>query len=202
MSKRSLYLIRPSILVVFGVNDIYDYASDLLNPRKSATSLEGAILPPAHHPFVRRAAIVSTAAVLAASTLPTFYVSSAVSLGASWQPYSPIISTAALLSLGWMYSAPPARLKEVPVIDSISNGLIVWLSWFIGFSSCRVLAGQSGLQWGLVDVPSKGYVIGLVTASVHALGAAADIEADVAAGQRTIATVLGRRACAFLGAVA
>lgn len=192
----------PLCIVVFGINDIYDYASDLLNPRKSATSLEGAILPPPHHPFVRRAAIISTGIVLATSMLPTFYDSSVVSLGTSWQSCSPVMSTTALLALGWMYSAPPARLKEVPVVDSISNGLIVWLSWFIGFSSCRVLAGQSGLQWGLADIPSKGYVIGLVTASVHALGAAADIEADVAAGQRTIATVLGRRGCTLLGATA
>lgn len=187
---------------MFGVNDIYDYASDILNPRKSITSLEGTILPPAHHPFVRRAAMLSTGIVLAVSTLPYFYASSTVVPGASWQYYCPVVSTSALLVLGWIYSAPPARLKEVPVIDSLSNGLIVCLSLLVGFSSCRAFAGQSGLQWGLADIPSKGYTVGLVTASVHALGAAADIEADVAAGQRTVATLLGRRGCAIFGAAA
>jgi 4-hydroxybenzoate polyprenyltransferase len=101
-----------------------------------------------------------------------------------------------------MYSAPPARFKETPIIDSISNGLIVFLSWFLGYVSCRALAGERGLGWKIMDIPSKGYVLGLVTASVHALGAAADIDADMAAGQRTVGTVLGIRGCATLGVAA
>ncbi|KAG9091388.1 hypothetical protein FRC06_000584, partial [Ceratobasidium sp. 370] len=186
----------PLCIVVFGINDIHDYASDLLNPRKSATSLEGTILPPTHHAFVHRAAVTSSALTLGISLLPYLYASPAVG---SWEAYAPTVATAALVALGWMYSAPPFRLKEIPVVDSLSNGLIVWLSWFVGFSSCRALVGR---RWDLADVPSKGYVLGLVTASVHALGAAADIEADVIAGQRTVATVLGRRGCAVLGAAA
>jgi 4-hydroxybenzoate polyprenyltransferase len=186
--------------VVFGVNDIYDYASDLLNPRKSTTSLEGTILPPAHHPFVRRAATTSTALILVVSALPSLYISLAMPVGISWQYCSPTLSTAALVALGWMYSVPPIRLKEAPVLDSVSNGVVVWLCWFVGFTSACVLAGQ--LEWGLADIPSKGYVLGLVTASVHTLGAGADIEADLATGQRTIGTVLGRRGCALVGATA
>lgn len=183
--------------VVFGVNDIHDYESDLRNPRKSATSLEGAILPPAHHAFVHRAAITASVVVVATSLLPSFFTPPAT----SWQTYAPLASTLALVALGWMYSAPPARLKEIPIIDSLSNGLIVWLAWFVGFSSCCALARGKGLQWGISDIPSKGYVLGLVTASVHALAAAADIEADLAAGQRTVGTVLGIRGCAIFGVI-
>lgn len=186
---------------MFGINDVYDYASDLLNPRKSATSLEGTILPPAHHGFVQRAAVTASAITIAASLLPSL-ISPSSSSSSQWQSLTPVLSTAALVALGWMYSAPPARLKEVPVIDSISNGLVVWLAWFVGYASCRVLAGERGSRWGFADIPSKGYVLGLVTASVHALGAAADIEADIASGQRTVGTVLGRRGCAILGATA
>jgi 4-hydroxybenzoate polyprenyltransferase len=171
-----------------------------LNPRKSITSLEGTILPPAHHEFVRKAAICSSAGIIAASMIPSFYVTSATDISASLQLNSPILSTAALVALGWVYSAPPLRLKEIPIIDSISNGVIVWLSCFVGFASARVLTGN--LNWGLADIPTKGYVLGLVTASVHALGAAADIEADIASGQRTIATQIGRRGCAIIGAAA
>ncbi|CAE6424179.1 unnamed protein product [Rhizoctonia solani] len=191
----------PLCIVVFGVNDVYDYETDIRNPRKSATSLEGTILPPAHHDFVYRAAITASVITIATSILPSTFTPIISSNGA-FQTYAPVFTTAALVALGWMYSAPPARFKEVPVIDSISNGLIVFLSWFLGYVSCRALAGDRGLGWKLPDVPSKGYVLGLVTASVHALGAAADIDADLAAGQRTVGTVLGSRGCALLGVVA
>ncbi|KAF8598019.1 hypothetical protein BDV93DRAFT_527000 [Ceratobasidium sp. AG-I] len=192
----------PLCIVVFGINDVHDYASDLLNPRKSATSLEGTILPPAHHAFVHSAAVTASVITIATSFLPALISPPPSELTLAWQSSSPVLATSALVALGWMYSAPPARLKEVPVIDSLSNGLVVWLAWFIGFASCRVLAGDRGSEWGFADIPSKGYVLGLVTASVHALGAAADIEADLATGQRTVGTVLGRRGCAILGAAA
>ncbi|KAF8711785.1 UbiA prenyltransferase family, partial [Rhizoctonia solani] len=190
----------PLCTIVFGINDIHDYKSDLLNPRKSVTSLEGTILPPAHHDFVRKAAIASSVGIIMVSMIPSFYITSGTKVEPSLQLNSPILSTAGLVALGWVYSAPPLRLKEIPIIDSISNGVIVWLSCFIGFSSARVLTGN--LNWGLADIPAKGYILGLVTASVHALGAAADVEADIAAGQRTIATQIGRRGCALIGTAA
>ncbi|KAL5639400.1 hypothetical protein ACGC1H_006790 [Rhizoctonia solani] len=189
----------PLCIVVFGINDIHDYKSDVLNPRKSVTSLEGTVLPPAHHDFVQKSAITSSVVIILVSMTPTSYILSGNELEATWQLYSPALSTILLVTLGWVYSAPPLRLKEMPVIDSISNGLIVWLSCFVGFTSVRVMMGN--LDWGLVDIPTKSYMLGLVTASVHALGAAADIEADIAVGQRTIATRIGRRGCALIAAV-
>ncbi|GAB1521644.1 hypothetical protein RhiTH_004741 [Rhizoctonia solani] len=188
--------------VVFGVNDVYDYETDIRNPRKSATSLEGTILPPSHHDFVYRSAITASIITIAASVLPYTFGPTSLPSNGTIQTYAPVLTTTILVALGWMYSAPPARFKEIPIIDSISNGLIVFLSWFLGYVSCRVLAGDRGIGWKMADVPSKGYVLGLVTASVHALGAAADIDADLAAGQRTIGTVLGSRGCAILGVVA
>ncbi|ELU40073.1 rRNA binding protein [Rhizoctonia solani AG-1 IA] len=191
----------PLCIVVFGVNDVYDYETDIRNPRKSATSLEGTILPPSHHDFVYRSAITASIITIAASVLPYTFGPTSLPSNGTIQTYAPVLTTTILVALGWMYSAPPARFKEIPIIDSISNGLIVFLSWFLGYVSCRVLAGDRGIGWKMADVPSKGYVLGLVTASVHALGAAADIDADLAAGQRTIGTVLGSRGCATLGVV-
>ncbi|KAH7342086.1 hypothetical protein B0J17DRAFT_594901 [Rhizoctonia solani] len=191
----------PLCIVVFGINDVYDYETDIRNPRKSVASLEGTILPPAHHEFIYRAAITASIVTIATSILPSTYAPTTSSNG-TFQTYAPVLMTTALVALGWMYSTPPARFKEVPIIDSISNGLIVFLSWFLGYASCRALAGDRGLGWTLSGIPSKGYVLGLVTASVHALGAAADIDADLAAGQRTVGTVLGSRGCALLGVVA
>ena len=40
----TVYFLVPYNLLMYGVNDIFDYASDLANPRKR--SLEGGLVPP------------------------------------------------------------------------------------------------------------------------------------------------------------
>jgi len=163
---------------VFGVNDVYDYASDLQNPRKIADGLEGTVLHPVYHKDVLRVACASSA----------FIVASALVTGSA----SNACATILLVLLGWQYSSPPLRLKEVPVLDSLSNGAIVFLAWFAGFS----FAGRS-----IAEAPAKGYMLSLCTAGVHALGAVMDVEADIAARQRTIAVVLGKRPAAMFAAM-
>jgi 4-hydroxybenzoate polyprenyltransferase len=165
-------------VVVFGVNDVYDYPSDLRNPRKAADGFEGTILHPIYHEDVLRTAYVST----------VFIILSALLTGT----LSNIGTTLLLVLLGWQYSAPPLRLKEVPILDSISNGAIVSLAWLVGFT----VSGSS-----VVTAPTKGYMLGLCTAGVHALGAVVDAEADRTAGQRTIATALGRQQAALFAAL-
>ena len=79
----------------------------------------------------------------------------------------------------------------------MSNGLIVWLCWARGYADSGLpLFGPNA-----VDSATKGWLLALCTAGVHALGAAADIEADSAAGQRTIATVFGRRFAATFSVI-
>lgn len=168
----------PLCAIVFGVNDVYDYASDVRNPRKIADGLEGSVLHPIYHQDVLRVAYASSA----------FIVASALLTGTT----SNIGATLLLVLLSWQYSSPPLRLKEVPIADSLSNGAIVFLAWFIGFSF-------SGLS--IREAPRKGYMLSLCTAGVHALGAVMDVEADRTSGQRTIATVLGRRPAAIFAAL-
>ena len=69
-------------------------------------------------------------------------------------------------------------------MDSISNGLIIFLAYCVGFT----FTGKSPAQ-----TPGSGRMLALVTTGIHALGAIVDIEADTAAGQTTIATFLGKR---------
>ncbi|KAF5357918.1 hypothetical protein D9756_001584 [Leucocoprinus leucothites] len=168
----------PLCIIVFGINDVYDFSTDSRNPRKIVNGLQGGVLQPEYHSLVRTSAYVSTIFILIISLLTR-------------QLYN-TLAIICLLSLGWQYSASPFRLKEVPVVDSLSNGLIVFLTWFCGFSF-------SGL--GLGDVPSKGLMLSLCTSGIHALGAVIDVDADTAAGQRTIATALGHRPAAIFSAV-
>ncbi|KAG8876717.1 hypothetical protein FRB97_003977 [Tulasnella sp. 331] len=159
------------------MNDVYDYDSDLLNPRKAGDSLEGTILDPVYHDDIRVAAWVSTALILSCALLT--------------KKGQNILATASLVFFGWQYSATPLRLKEVPIIDSISNGLIVLVTLFVGFT----LGGAS-----VVDVPSKDYAMALACVGVHALGAVVDVDVDVIAGQKTIATFLGKTLTAVFAA--
>lgn len=175
--------------VVFGVNDVYDYASDLRNPRKQGQSIEGGVLSPAHHRLVLSAARVATLLIFLCSFLPR-----TPSLRDHWQ--GPLL-TILLLVLGWQYSSPPLRLKERPPLDSISNGVIVWLCWARGYADSGLpLFGPDA-----VHSATKGWLLAFCTAGVHALGAVADVEADAAAGQRTIATVLGKRSAAAFSTI-
>ncbi|KAF8584016.1 hypothetical protein K439DRAFT_1347120 [Ramaria rubella] len=108
----------PLCTIIFGINDVYDYDSDIKNPRKIASGLEGGILSPAYHSSVRRAAYFSTVLILLTSL--------------STLRYQNAVATSLLVLIGWQYSAPPLRLKdsEIPIVDSFSNGMnIVFLAW-------------------------------------------------------------------------
>ena len=176
------------------MNDVYDYASDLRNPRKQGQSLEGGILDPAYHNFVLSAARVASAVILLSSFIsPSSYPTSTSTSRNFTQPFI----TIAILALSWQYSSPPFRLKERPILDSLSNGTLVWLCWALGYTSSG--AALFGPNAG--EGASKGWLLALCTSGVHALGAAADVDADVAAGQQTIATVFGVRTAAAFSAV-
>ena len=108
------------------------------------------------------------------------------------RPHNTIVIVA-LLVLSWQYSAPPPRFKERPLLDSISNGAIVDLAYLAGYT-----AGGGRLDAQMLRL--RGHVLGLCTTGVHALGAAVDVDADAAAGQRTIATVFGPRIAIAFGA--
>ena len=165
----------PGSLVVYGVNDVFDYASDKVNPRKN--SLSGFVLEPRYHVFVLRAVVVSVL-VLGVVVLST-------------RNWFTILSASALLFLVFAYSVPPLRLKQRGVVDSFSNALMVLCIGLLGFSF-----GGSFAQ-----VPLAAYVALLLVVSIHVLCAFMDYSADKLAGQSTVAVVLGKRLAMILGGV-
>lgn len=160
------------------MNDVYDYETDRRNPRKLADGIEGGVIHPAHHRDVLVAACVSTIVILL-SALAT-------------QNRQSILTSVLIVVIAWQYSSPPLRIKEIPILDSLSNGCLVFLIWFFGFS----LSGS----W-ISEVPVKLFVNYFCVVGAHALAAAADYEADAAIGQRTIATVMGKKPAAIFAAI-
>lgn len=162
-----LFFLVPYNILMYGVNDVFDYESDLRNPRKN--SIEGAIVPPEYHRrWLWTAGLVCLPFVL-------------------WLlQYGSIAAKLWLLVLLFdvvAYSAPGLRFKERPVIDSISSSL-----HFVGpFIYAALLTGQVQAAW---PAALAFFLWGMAS---HAFGAVQDIKADRAAGLRSIATAFGAR---------
>jgi 4-hydroxybenzoate polyprenyltransferase len=164
-------LTLPMNLVAYGLNDIYDYDSDRRCMRRR--TVWAPVVSEADRPVVWRAVLAMIPLVVVGACLT----------GNS----DNIVATVCLVLLAWAYSVPPVRLKERPPLDSLSNGLgYFYLPFVMGWS----LGAQPSAM------PLKFYLLALGACGVHALGTAADYEADRAAGHRTLAVSYGRRTAA------
>jgi 4-hydroxybenzoate polyprenyltransferase len=170
----TLYFLLPYNLLIYGVNDLYDYDSDRRNPRKGGV-VEGGLVPPEHGRRLLAAVAICTIPLLAAIT----WVNPAGGLAL-------LLTTLVALA----YSAPPLRLKEVPGLDALTAALA-----FVLPAACGAVVVGAGpaqfpwlylwafLFWGLGS---------------QALGAIQDVRYDRIAHIRSIATALGQRGTAVL----
>lgn len=165
----SVFFLIPYNLALYGINDVFDHASDLANPRKGGA--EGALLDTRLH---RPMLVISTLAMLP-------FLAALVLLGgpASWIVLG--ISMLALVA----YSAPPLRTKEIPVLDSLTSSLHFVTPAAYGLTlagaepdAVVVCALGAFLLWGMAS---------------HAFGAVQDIGPDREAGISSIATAFGAR---------
>jgi 4-hydroxybenzoate polyprenyltransferase len=158
----SLFFLFPANLLIYGVNDIFDYETDRLNLKKAQYE---ALVAPAEHRRLWTAIVVVC--------LP-FAPALMTCTAAAWA------GMAAFLFFSLFYSAPPIRAKARPIWDSAFNTLYVCPGVFayvlIGGASLSVPLLLAGAFW---------------TAAMHAYSAAPDIAADEAVGIRTIATQFG-----------
>ncbi|WP_159498319.1 prenyltransferase [Microbacterium sp. 18062] len=165
----TLFFLVPYNLAMYGINDVFDYESDLRNPRKGGA--HGAVLDRRLH------AITLWAAGLAC--LPFLGYLVAVGSPLSWLVLS--ISMFCVV----FYSAPPLRLKEVPFADSATSSI----HFFSPAVYALVLAGASWTPQ-LVAVIAAFALWGVAS---HAFGAVQDVAADREAGIASVATVRGAR---------
>ncbi|WP_313480385.1 prenyltransferase [Microbacterium sp.] len=163
----TLFFLVPYNLAMYGINDVFDYASDLANPRKGG--VEGALLSPQRHRMVLVSSIVLSAP----------FVVALIVLGS---PLSWLILAISLFAVV-AYSAPPFRFKEVPVLDSITSSIHFVSPAVYGFA----LAGGTATP-GLVAVLTAFFLWGVAS---HAFGAVQDVVPDREGGISSIATALG-----------
>ncbi|SEP61772.1 prenyltransferase [Natrinema salaciae] len=164
------YFLLPANVFLYGINDIYDREIDTANPKKEDREAR-----------YRGQGYVPVAVGLC-SAVPVLF--------------APVLSRGALpwliafLVLGAAYSAPPARFKTRPPLDSVSNGLYIT-------PGAAAYAAVAGVQPPLLAV-AGGWLWAM---GMHTFSAIPDIEPDRETGIRTTATVLGdRRTYAYCGA--
>jgi 4-hydroxybenzoate polyprenyltransferase len=162
-----VYFLVPYNLLMYGVNDVFDYESDLRNPRKGG--VEGVVLDDRWHRLTVWAAILSNAPFVLALTLV-----------GSWR------STAALGLLVFAvvaYSAPGLRFKERPLVDSMTSS-----THFTGPAVFGYLLAGARPTTAAVVVFGAFFLWGMAS---HAFGAVQDITADKGGGIGSVATWLG-----------
>ncbi|MFK0240685.1 prenyltransferase [Microbacterium sp. NPDC090281] len=165
----TLYFLIPYNLAMYGINDVFDYASDLANPRKGG--LEGALLAPRIHRATLWAA--------AATNIPFLVYLVIVGNPASW--FWLAVSVFAVIA----YSAPVLRFKERPFLDSVTSS-----THFVSPAIVGLALVGAPVTTGTVLTLGAFFLWGM---AAHAFGAVQDIGPDREAGISSIATVIGAR---------
>ncbi len=158
-----LYFLIPANILIYGINDIYDYETDKLNPKKGTYE---AFVPKEKHRSLLFWVFISNLPFLFFLPKETPFV----------------ISFFVFLFCATFYSAPPIRAKAKPIIDSVFSA-----GHYVATGVCGYyLAGGESF-------PTLGVIAGMLWAiAMHAYSAIPDIMADTKAGLRTIAILIGK----------
>ena len=163
----TLFFLIPYNLAMYGINDVFDYESDLRNPRKGG--VEGAVLDRSLHRITLWAVVVTN--------VPFVIYLVAVGSPLSWLVLS--MSMFAVLA----YSMKGLRFKEVPFLDSVTSSTHFVSPALYG----TVLAGAvfTPVLWLVL---AAFFLWGIAS---HAFGAVQDIQADREGQLASVATVIG-----------
>jgi 4-hydroxybenzoate polyprenyltransferase len=165
----TLFFLVPYNLAMYGINDVFDYESDLANPRKGG--LEGAVLHRESHRTI----------LLVAVMLCVPFVAALVILGrpASW----PILALSLFAVVA--YSAPGLRFKEKPFLDSVTSS-----THFVSPAIYGLVAAGAVFRPSLIALLAAFFLWGVAS---HAFGAVQDVIPDREGGIASIATVMGAK---------
>jgi 4-hydroxybenzoate polyprenyltransferase len=165
----TVFFLVPYNLAMYGINDVFDYESDLRNPRKGGA--HGAVLDRRMHRIT----------LWASGLLCLPFVVYLVVVG------SPLTWLVLALSLFFVvfYSAPPLRLKERPFLDSATSSI-----HFFSPAVYGLVLADAAWTLPLVALIAAFALWGVAS---HAFGAVQDVVADRAARIASIATARGAR---------
>lgn len=163
----TLFFLIPYNLLMYGINDVFDYESDINNPRKGG--IEGAVTPKSFHPVILWSSTLISLPFIAYLLYAGTLVSN--------------LTLAAVLFFVVAYSAKGLRFKEIAVLDSMTSsmhfvGPLLYAFSLLGASAEAWVVAAAFFAWGVAS---------------QAFGAVQDIVPDRAANIRSIATIFGAR---------
>lgn len=160
----AFYFLIPANILIYGINDIFDYETDKFNPRKGTYE---AIVPPENQKKLWKWILITN--------IPFFFF-----VPLEWPL---ILSFFAFVFFASFYSAKPIRAKARVFMDSIFSAGHYVATGVFGYY----------LAQG-TEFPTIGVVAGMTWAiAMHAYSAVPDIKADLQSGLRTIAIMIGRQ---------
>jgi 4-hydroxybenzoate polyprenyltransferase len=166
----TLFFLIPYNLLMYGINDVFDYESDLRNPRKGG--IEGALLPKEIHRTIIWTAILSCVPFV-------IYLVAVGNLNAS-------LWLALFIFTVIAYSVKHLRFKEKPVLDSITSA-----SHFVGPMIFALALTNQDLTNSKISAVIIAFTLwGMAS---HACGAVQDVKADREGKISSIATYFGAR---------
>lgn len=171
----TLFFLIPYNLLMYGINDVFDYESDIRNPRKN--SIEGALEAKEFHPTILWAAAIIS--------LP---------FGVAIILLSPLHAAAIFVGVMFFvaaYSVKGLRFKEIPFLDSITSsihfaGPMVYAIALTGFQPAAWPFAVALFLWGIAS---------------HAFGAVQDVIPDREGKLASVATIIGARNTVRLSAL-
>ena len=166
----TFFFLIPYNLLMYGINDVFDYESDLRNPRKGG--IEGAVLDRSLHKLT----------IWASIALSIGFVVYLLWVGSDTADFWLLVTLFAVLA----YSVPKLRFKEIPFLDSFTSAM-----HFIGpMLFALALSGVNIFEFKLFSMILAFLGWGMAS---HAFGAVQDVRADREAGIKSVATAIGAR---------
>lgn len=160
-----LYFSYPANLLVYGVNDLFDYETDKLNPKKS--DYESVMTPD------KKMVLWSTIILL---NIPFLFLD-------AWPNFNVYLRLFLFVLSSIFYSAPPLRAKAKPLLDTIVSAFVYISPWFVWY----YISWWSGFDWMIfASLLARNM-------AMHAYSAIPDIDADSKAWLQTVATFCGKK---------
>jgi 4-hydroxybenzoate polyprenyltransferase len=165
----TIFFLIPYNLLMYGINDVFDYESDMRNPRKGG--IEGAVSEKKWHPVI----------LWSSSMLSLPFIAYLVLVG---NPLANFFLTFFVFTV-IAYSTKGLRFKEKPFLDSLTSAshfvgpLIYSLALTVTSLMDNILVIAAFTAWGMAS---------------HAFGAVQDVTADREGKISSIATKIGAQA--------